>query len=694
MTGGEVGGLRRELGMIDVFVVALGTTLSAGFFLLPGLAAVQAGPAVWIAYALGLIPFVPTVFSIIELATAMPRAGGTYYFLDRSLGPAVGAIGGLGTWLALVLKTALALIGMGAYLALLVPSAPVLGVAIVAALALGAVNLVGTREATRVQRVFVFALLAILAWFLIAGAVQVDVSRLTNLEGVAPTGVLATTGLVYVSYVGIPKVAALAEEVADPERNLPRGMLLALAVVALVYVLGTMVMVGVVPAGSLAGDLTPVGTAAEAIAGRGGVWIMSIAAVLASLSLATAALMSAARFPLAMARDALVPSWLGDVDRHGTPVRALVATTTAIVLSLLLFDVVFIAKLAGAFQLLVFALLNLAVIVMRESQIPSYDPGFRSPLYPWMQGVGLLAPIVLIEALGFAPAMFSIGLLAAGGAWYFAYARPRVDRAGAIFHVFERLGRMRFDALDVELRSILKEKGLRAGDHFEDVVAAASVLDLSTNTTFEQAIARAARELARCVPYDPSELASRFLEGTRTGATPVDRGVAIPHLRLDAVERPQLVIARAQDGLHVIAGDEAAGAEAQRVFAIFFLVSPVTNPGQHLRFLAQIAVRAEGGSFLASVRAAPGPDALRELLLRDESMIDVTLAVDGAGAEWIGRALHEIELPTGCLVVVIRRAGEIVIPRGGTVLEAGDQLTILGNGEAVRAVRSQLGVGG
>ncbi|MDH3252480.1 MAG: amino acid permease, partial [Ignavibacteria bacterium] len=81
--------LSKELKLFDVYAIAAGTTLSAGFFLLPGLAAKEAGPAVVLAYMIAVIPLVPAMFSIIELATAMPRAGGVYYFLDRSLGPLV-----------------------------------------------------------------------------------------------------------------------------------------------------------------------------------------------------------------------------------------------------------------------------------------------------------------------------------------------------------------------------------------------------------------------------------------------------------------------------------------------------------------------------------------------------------------------------------------------------------------------------
>ena len=121
--------LKKELSLFGVYAIATGTTLSAGFFLLPGLAAAEAGPAVVLCYLIAALLLLPATFSIVELATAMPRAGGAYYFLDRSLGPLAGTIGGFGTWLALVLKAAFALIGLGAYVALVFQDAPVMLIA-------------------------------------------------------------------------------------------------------------------------------------------------------------------------------------------------------------------------------------------------------------------------------------------------------------------------------------------------------------------------------------------------------------------------------------------------------------------------------------------------------------------------------------------------------------------------------------
>jgi len=114
--------LKKSLKLFDVYALATGTTLSAGFFLLPGIAAMNAGPAITLAYLIAALPLIPATFSIVELTTAMPRAGGLYYFLDRSMGPLLGTIGGIGTWLALILKVSFALIGMGVYIGLFVPN--------------------------------------------------------------------------------------------------------------------------------------------------------------------------------------------------------------------------------------------------------------------------------------------------------------------------------------------------------------------------------------------------------------------------------------------------------------------------------------------------------------------------------------------------------------------------------------------
>lgn len=684
------GRLRKELGLLDVYAVALGTTLSAGFFLLPGLAVAEAGPAVVLAYLVAAIPLVPAMFAIVELATAMPRAGGSYYFLDRSLGPLVGTIGGFGTWLALILKTAFALEGMGAYLALLVPSLPVVTVAAAIALGLAAVNVRGTRETGRLQLLFVLGIVAILLLFIAAALPQTHLGHFDGALDQGAESVLATAGLVYVSYVGITNIASLSEEVHDPEHVLPRGIFSALATAVTIYVLGTTAMVGLVPPADLAGDLTPAGTAAGVALGEIGRFIIAIAALFASASVASAGILSASRYPLAMSRDHLLPTWLSTLGRHETPVRGIAVSVGAVLVALFALDPAHIAKYAGAFQLLMFSLLNLAVIVMRESQIESYDPGYRSPLYPWMQLFGLLAPLVLIGSLGAGTSLFAVGLIGISVLWYWGYARDRVVRAGAVYHVFERLGRQRYADLDTELRGILKEKGLREDDPFDEVVARGGAFDLEPGAAFEQAVDRASRHLSSVLGCSGQTLARGFLQGTRVGSTPVERGIAIPHLRLPDIPATEIVLARSRSGIAIQAGSMfGAGERVETSHAIFFVVSPDGDAPRHLRFMAQIAARVEDEGFLQDWAHAPDTTALKEMLLRSERSVSIVLMHGQPAAAWIDRAVRDIDVPEGCLIVMIRRAEEFIVPRGNTLLREGDSLTVIGNPKEVAALRQR-----
>ena len=438
--------LKKELGLFDVYAIATGVTLSAGFFLLPGLAAVEVGSGIPLAYLLAGLLITPGLVSMAELATAMPRAGGVYYFLDRSMGPLMGTIGGFGTWIALSLKAAFALIGVGAYLGLLFPEVNIGPISAGFAIIFGIVNILGAKKSTAFQSVMVVGLLILLLWFTGVGLTDIEPANLSGMFRPDPGSLVSTAGLVVVSYMGLTQVASVAEEVRNPERNIPLGMFLAFGTAMLVYTVGTAVMVGVVSADVLAqdgGDLTPVATVANVLVGSWGRYLMTAAAVLAFASVANAGILAASRYPLAMSRDHVLPRFFSKIQARGAPIHAIYATVGLILVFVLVFDASRVAKLAGAFQLTMFGLSCLAVMVMRESRIESYDPRFRSPFYPWLHILGVLTPFWLIVQMGLLPSLFTGGLITFSGMWYTYYARKRVDREGAIFHVFERLGRSR-----------------------------------------------------------------------------------------------------------------------------------------------------------------------------------------------------------------------------------------------------------
>ena len=156
--------LKKNLTLFDVYAVSTGAMFSSGFFLLPGIAASYTGDSVYLAYLLAGFLIIPAMLCMAELSTAMPKAGGTYYFLDRALGPLFGTIGGLGSWVAVVFKSAFALVGMGAYLSLYL-DVPILVLAVILTLVFGLINAFGAKETTFLQRLLVSVLVVILAGF-------------------------------------------------------------------------------------------------------------------------------------------------------------------------------------------------------------------------------------------------------------------------------------------------------------------------------------------------------------------------------------------------------------------------------------------------------------------------------------------------------------------------------------------------
>lgn len=686
--------LDKSLTLFDVYAISTGAMFSSGFFLLPGLATAETGPSAILAYLVAGLLIMPSMLSMAELSTAMPKSGGTYYFLDRSLGPLAGTVGGLGTWLALVFKSAFALIGMGAYLAIFF-EVPIKPLAAALTVAFAVVNVVGAKESSSLQRILVGILVAVLVFFTVQGLFTVIASdpgqtggQLQPFFPFGASGFLATIGLVFVSYAGLTKAASVAEEVQDPDRNLPLGMFLSLLTATLIYVLGVFIMVSLLESERLRQDLTPVATASEAFMDflpyDGGLILIVIAAIAAFASTGNAGILSASRYPLAMARDRLLPEPFGKLGRFKTPTLGVAVTAGLMLVIIFTLSEEGVAKLASAFQLLIFGLVNFAVIIMRESQIPSYAPGYRSPFYPWMQAAGIVIAFVLITQMGAIAIFFTGGIILGGIAWYFYYAR-NVVREGAIFHLFARLGKFRYEGLDSELHTILEEKGANEGSEFEQLVARSQIIYFEDATDYEDVVEKATALLANRLDIDAEPLKHDFLEGTQHSATSVSHGAAIPYVRSSHVKQQELVMAHCQSGVCIDIDPDVMGVDgSEPVYAIFFLVTPESDQSVHLRTLATLASRTDEEDFLVEWRSANDEQEIKETLLHHERYLTLQL-LSGTNTEtFIGERVRDVNIPAGNLVALIRRRGDIIVPNGSTRFSEGDRVTIIGDPNGIQ----------
>jgi amino acid transporter len=444
--------LERDLGLPAVLAISIGAMIGSGIFILPALALEIAGPAVIVAYALAGLLVVPAALSKSEMATAMPEAGGTYIYIERGMGPLLGTIAGIGTWFSLSFKGALALVGGVPYLLLLF-DLPLKPVALALAALLILINVVGAKQTGRLQVGIVVVMLAALGWFAAGSAPSVQQANYANFFADGIGGLLAATGLVFVSYAGVTKVASVAEEVEDPGRNIPLGILGSLVFTTILYVAIVAVLVGVTDPGSVAGSLTPVAVAAEATMGQAGVIAVILAAILALISTANAGILSSSRYPFAMSRDKLAPPSLSEVsERFGTPLNSITLTGAVLLVLIAFVPILDIAKLASAFQIMVFALINGAVVAFREGSA-EYEPEFTSPLYPWMQIFGAVTGLLLLTQMGTVALLGAAAIVVGSVVWYLVYVRSRVDREGAATDAIRRqVGREALTDVESEIK--------------------------------------------------------------------------------------------------------------------------------------------------------------------------------------------------------------------------------------------------
>ena len=510
--------LERDLGLPAVMAISIGAMVGSGIFILPGLAMKMAGPAVVFAYFLAGVLVLPAALSKSEMATAMPEAGGTYLYIERAMGPLFGTIAGVGTWFSLTFKGALALVGGAPYLVLLL-DLPVTPVALTVAVLLIVLNVAGAKQTGRMQVAIVAVMLAAMIWFIVAGAPSTESARYEGFFDGGIGGVLGATGFVFVSYAGVTKVASVAEEVENPDRNLPLGILGSLVVTAGIYVAIVTVMVGVADRAALTDTETPMQAAAGNALPALGVGAVIVAALLALISTANAGILSSSRYPFAMSRDGLAPDLFEDVsDRFDTPVNAITVTGGVLLVLIAFVPIDDIAKLASAFKILVFILINVALIAFRQGSVEAYEPSFESPLYPLPQLVGIVGGVVLLRYIGFVPLVGAVVITVGSMAWYylFVYRRGGVGREGAMTDAFRRsLGRDVVEQTESEVGTDGDEV-LVAVTEGTSLVAERSLIDLAVD------VARTREGGVRVVRFDevPDQTplpqpAGRLTEGDR-----------------------------------------------------------------------------------------------------------------------------------------------------------------------------------
>ncbi len=599
--------LNKGLNLLDIFSIAAGAMVSAGIFILPGIAYSKCGPSVIFAYFLAGLLSIPGVISIAELVTAMPKAGGGYFFVTRSLGAGVGTVAGVLSWLSLIFKTTFALVGLSTYASLIIALNPhIIGMVVCVIFLL--INYYGIKKAGKIQVVLVFILFTILIFYIFYGSNFIIVTNYSPFIKGSFKNIISTTGFIFVSYGGLLKVASLAEEVEE-SKKLPKGMLLALGLICVIYTALVFVTVGVLDGNILSNSVTPISEGGYAILGNKGKVLLSIAAVIGFISASNVGIMSASRYPYALSQDSMFPEFFKKVSKkYKTPYWSILVTGSVIIVGLFL-KLNILIEVASTSLILTYILANISIIIMRESKLINYKPQYKSPFYPYIQIAGVVLYSFLIFEIGKEALFATLVFIFLSIIVYFFYGRKRRQKEFALLHVIERVinKKMTGIGLEKELRRILVERDSIKEDHFDKIVKKAIVLDFKDKINYKELYADVSKKLSAKLGLTEKKIFSMLMEKEERYSSVISDAVAIPHIIVDGEKKFEILLVRGKKGI--------VYPDGKKPYIVFILIGSLDERNFHLKALSAIAQIIHNKNFRDDWLNAKSEGVLKEIIL-------------------------------------------------------------------------------
>lgn len=605
--------LKKQLNIWDVFCIASGAMISSGLFVLPGIVFKQAGPSILISYFIAGMFMLPSIFSKAELASAMPKSGGTYFFIQRSLGSFVGIFSGFANWFSVGLKSAFALVGIGAFLEYISGSVNYSQVKIVASivcLIFIFLNIFSIKGAAYLQRYMVVFLYTSLVLYVAGGINHVNLSHFSPLMPFGFKSMFGAAGAVFISYGGITKVASIAEDIKNPHRTLPVGMLLSFFAVQCVYLGVIFITSGILPHHEIITTLIPITHGGIRIGGPLFGVIMSLAALTAFITTANAGILTSSRIPMAMAEDELLPKSLSKISvKFRTPYVSVLWTGVFMLCAILFLNLEQLVKVASTLMIILFMLVNGAVIVMRESKIINYRPIFKSPLYPALQILAIIGYSFLIFEMGKFAISVSVGFFVLSMAIYYIFVARTVTSQSAIMHIVERVtARELVDtSLEEELREIIHKRDHVIKDRFDHLIEKCGVLGVEEEISKERLFTIVSEILAERLELHAKSIEKLLLKREAQSTTVIEKGLAIPHIIVEGTQKFEIIIVRAKKGVIFSPKD--------KVNVIFVLAGSRDERNFHLRTLMAIAQIVREHNFYNNFMRARSESQIRLLVL-------------------------------------------------------------------------------
>ena len=430
--------LNKALGAFDITLMGLGIIIGTGIFVLTGIGAAKyAGPGLMLSFVFAAITCAFVCLAYSELASFLPVSGSSYTYAYASLGEifgwwvgwslileySVGASAVAGGWSAYFVGI---LHSCGIDLPKALTAVPADGgiinlPAVLILCVIAFINIHGVRQSATVNNIIVAIKLAVVALFLALGFSHVDAANWVPFMPYGWSGVFAGASIIFFAYIGFDAVSTAAEEVKNPQKDLPRGIILSLIICTVLYIAVSAVLTGMVPYLEFKTTAAPVAFALQAVGYHWGAAAISIGAICGLTSVLLVMSFGQSRVLFVMSRDGLLPKFFGHVHpKYKTPARSslLVCVVTAITAGFLPINIV--AEMTNIGTLCAFIIVSAAVIVLRKKN-PNQERAFKCPLVPLVPLLAIAFCGVLIYMLPLVTQIRFVVWLLLGLAIYFGY---------------------------------------------------------------------------------------------------------------------------------------------------------------------------------------------------------------------------------------------------------------------------------
>lgn len=433
--------LNKTLGAFDLMLLGVGAIVGTGIFILPGtVAAEHAGPGIIFSFILAAIVCAFAAMCYSELSSSIPVTGSAYTYSYVIFGEVIAWIVGWALILEYGLAVAAVATGWSAYLNSLltglnihIPKAisgsfdPTNGTfvnlpAIVIIFILALLLTRGVKESTKLNTIMVGLKVLVILLFIVVGVFYVEPTNWKPFMPFGTSGILSGAALVFFAYLGFDAVSSAAEEVKNPQRNMPIGIIGSLLICTFLYVAVSLVLTGMVPYTDL-NVSNPVSFAMQLVHQDWVSGIISLGAVIGMMTVILVMLYGITRLTYAFSRDGLLPKVMSEIDsKHQTPKKNTWITSTLIAFCAGFIPLDKLAELVNMGTLLAFAVVSIGVILLRKNKEISTE-GFKVPLYPIIPIISFVLCIFLMTQLSIRTIIFCGIWIVIGLIIYFIYGK-------------------------------------------------------------------------------------------------------------------------------------------------------------------------------------------------------------------------------------------------------------------------------